>query len=344
MLSDRDYMNKGGRRTPRYVNQENPNMCIYILIAINAMVYFSVSRELDLFDKLALSSIGIKLHMYWQIITSMFMHGGFTHILINMWGLYLFGTLVAPHLKTVRFLTMYFISGLCGNFLWLAFNWESVAYVRKILNSQSVYALLNVVGVNAADLTVNVLGAGGIVSSIPFDNIIPVGLVGASGALFGVLIATAMLEPNKEFILLLFPVPMKAKTLVAIYAVVEIISAHSSVGNVAHLAHIGGLIGGYLYIRLFCRRLIIWDPVSALLRSKKFGGRKTSSKGWTVNTPPLNFKTKSKFDFENKDPETPVSQKELDYLLDKVSRHGINSLSEAEMATLRKAREQMRKR
>jgi rhomboid family protein len=297
MLSDRDYMNKGGNQQQRYASQENPNMCIYVLIAINAIVFFSIDHNLDLFSRLALSPIGIKAGMYWQIVTSMFMHGSFMHILVNMWGLYLFGSLIAPRLKTARFLTMYFISGVCGSVLWLAFNWNTPALV-----------------------------------------------VGASGALFGVLIATAMLEPNKEFILLLFPVPMKAKTLVAVYAVIEIISAPSATGNVAHLAHIGGLLGGYLYIRIFCSKIILWDPVLALFSMKKFGRRKKRGRGWTVNTPPLHFKTKSKFDFENKDPETLVSQKELDHLLDKVSRHGINSLSEAEMATLRKAREQMRKR
>ena len=295
MLSDRDYMNRGGHRQPQYVNQENPNICIYILIAINAVVFFAVPNNIDLFYKLALSPLEMKAGMYWQIVTSIFMHGGFTHILFNMWGLYLFGTLVAPHLKTARFLTIYFIAGICGNLLWLLFNWNTMAIV-----------------------------------------------VGASGALFGVLIATAMLEPNREFILLFFPFPMKAKTLVAVYAVVEIILAQSSVGNVAHLAHIGGLIGGYLYIEIFCRKLIIWEPLAFLLPKKRFG-EQTSRENWTVKTAPLKFKTKE-FNFEEKDIGSPVSQKELDYLLDKVSRSGINSLSESEMATLRRAREQMRKR
>jgi membrane associated rhomboid family serine protease len=295
MLSDRNYMNGGGRRQPQYVNRENPNMCVYVLIAINAIVFLSVPNNLDLFYQLALSPIGIKAGMYWQIVTSMFMHGGFFHILFNMWGLYLFGTLITPHLKTARFLTMYFISGICGSLLWLLFNWNTPAVV-----------------------------------------------VGASGALFGVLIVTAMLEPNREFIMLFFPFPMKTKTLVAVYAVVEIISAPNSIGNVAHLAHIGGLIGGYLYIELFCRKMIIWEPLAFLFPGKRFGGQR-SNEGWTIKTAPLKFKTKD-FDFDEKDVSSPVSQKELDYLLDKVSRTGINSLSESEMATLRRAREQMRKR
>lgn len=295
MLSDRNYMNRGGHRQPQYINRENPNMCIYVLIAINAIVFFAVPNNLDLFYRLALSSIGIKAGMYWQMITSTFMHASFSHILFNMWGLYLFGTLVAPLLKTARFLTMYFIAGICGNALWLYFNQDS---------------------------------------TIP--------IVGASGALFGVLIAAAMLEPNRKFILLFFPFPMKTKTLVAVYAVVEIISAQSSGGNIAHLAHIGGLIGGYIYIEIFCRKMIIWEPFAFLLPKKRFG-EQTNNEGWTVKTTPLKFKTKD-FNFEDKDISSPVTQKELDYLLDKVSRSGINSLSESEMATLRQAREQMRKR
>lgn len=295
MLSDRNYMNRGGDRQPQYTHRENPNMCVYVLIAINIIVFYTVPQNLDLFHTLALSPMGIRAGMYWQIISSMFLHGNFMHLLVNMWGLYLFGTLVAPHLKTARFLTMYFIGGICGSLLWLSFNWYIPAFV-----------------------------------------------VGASGALFGVLIATAMLEPNREFILLLFPFPMKAKTLVAVYAVVEIISTQSSVGNTAHLAHIGGLIGGYVYLHIFSRNLIIWEPLAFLLPKRKSGGNKTSSEGWTVSATPLKFKTKD-FNFEERGAK-PVSQKELDFLLDKVSKSGINSLSDAEMATLRQAREQMRKR
>jgi len=295
MLSDRDYMSGGGQRQPQYVNRENPNMCVYILIAINAIVFLTIPSNLNLYNLLALSPIGIKAGMYWQIVTSMFLHANFPHILFNMWGLYLFGTLVAPHLKAARFLTMYFISGICGSLLWLAFNWST-----------------------------------------------PIGAVGASGALFGVLIVTAMLEPNREFIMLFFPFPMKTKTLVAVYTVIEIIMLINQADGIAHLAHLGGIIGGYLYIELFCRHLIAWEPLGFLFPKRRFGEQR-SNHGWTIKTTPLKFKTKD-FNFEEKDQSVPVSQKELDYLLDKVSRTGINSLTESEMATLRRAREQMRKR
>ena len=343
MLSDRNYMNNGGNQQQRYAGQENPNMCIYVLIAINAIVFLSIDQNLDLFNRLALSSIGIKLHMYWQIVTSMFMHGSFMHILFNMWGLYLLGTLIMPYLKPTRFLTMYFISGICGSLLWLTFNWKSIAYIEQIIASKTMYVLLNVVGFDVSTTSIKVLGTGGMISTMPFADIIPANAIGASGALFGVLIATAMLEPNREFILLFLPKPMKTKTLLWVALIIPILFELFGI-RIAHSAHIGGMIGGYIYMRIFCSKMIIWDPVSVLFQKIKFGGRKTNSKGWTVKTAPLHFKTKPKFDFENKDPETPVTQKELDHLLDKVSRQGINSLSDVEMATLRKAREQMRKR
>lgn len=346
MLSDRDYMNRGPGRSP-HVKEENPNMCVFVLIAINVIFFLAVSPSLDLYDKLALSVIGLELQMYWQLVTAMFMHGGWGHILVNMWGLYLFGTLVAPHLRTAKFLILYFTAGFCGNLLWLAFNWEPVAYIEQFAGGTRMLAKLHVVGVDAANASVKVLGTGGALFTMPFEDIIPLGLVGASGALFGILIATAMLEPNREFILLFFPVPMKAKTLVVIYAVIEIVSAQSKVGNVAHLAHLGGLLGGYLYIIFFCKRLIIWDPVHALksmIYKKKFTGVKPDAKGWKVVNPQFKFNGRTGFDFDSKDSESPVTRKELDYLLDKVSRYGINSLSDSEMAALRKAREQMRKR
>jgi rhomboid family protein len=298
MLSDRDYMNRGGQREPQNVNRENPNMCIYVLIAINAIVFFAIPQNVDLFLRLALSSIGIKAEMYWQIVTSMFLHGGLWHLFFNMWALYLLGTLVLPYLKTARFLSMYFISGICGSLLWLFFNWSTMGLA-----------------------------------------------IGASGALFGVLAATAMFEPNREFLILFSPTPLKAKTLLIAAPIIPLLFELFGV-KIAHSAHIGGMIGGYIYIRVFCSKTIVWDPVIAfisLFYKKKFTGTKTSSKGWTVSAKPLKFKTKD-FNFEDKDLSTPVSQKELDYLLDKVSKNGINSLSEAEMATLRQAREQMRKR
>ncbi|QSH41037.1 rhomboid family intramembrane serine protease [Lentisphaerota bacterium ZTH] len=298
MLSDRDYMNNPRGRTPGRIGLGS-NSVVYWLIGINVIFFLMIPLNSELFSRLAMSSFGIKAGMYWQIITAMFLHGGFTHILFNMWGLYLFGTLIAPRMGTVRFLLMYFISGISGNLLWLLFNWNS-----------------------------------------------PYPVVGASGALFGVLIATAMLEPNREFIMLFFPMPMKCKTLVMVYAVLEIFLELRGGGNVAHLAHLGGLVGGYIYIRIFCKQLIAWDIWDLFSKKKRMPKNDARFRGWKVHNAKSWNAGSSGMDFERheKDENAQVSQKELDHLLDKVSRSGINSLTKAEMAALRKAREQMRRR
>jgi membrane associated rhomboid family serine protease len=129
----------------------------------------------------------------------MFLHGGFWHVLFNMWGLYLFGLVILPVLGTTRFLTLYFLSGVSGGFLWILLNW----------NARAV-------------------------------------LYGASGAVFGVIMAAAMLYPTMRIQLLFPPIPMTMKTLVIAFAVIEILSELSSGrGGVAHLVHLAGFISAY---------------------------------------------------------------------------------------------------
>lgn len=289
MLSDRNYMNSRGNQSSGG-NPADGIKCVFILIAINVFIFLSLQPSAPLYNDMALSTSGIKNLHLWQGVTSMFLHGGFSHLLVNMWGLYLFGTIIAPMLGAKRFLILYFVSGVCGNLLWLLFNWNSYGSV-----------------------------------------------IGASGALFGVMIATAMLYPDKEFIMLFFPFPMKTKTLVVVYAVIEIISELSVKDNIAHLAHLGGVIGGYFYIKYLFGNNVPWDLLD-LIRSRKPQNGKPP-RGWKVHgsTPEDNDQPNAAAS------DIPVSQKELDYLLDKISQQGINSLSEAEMTTLKKAREQMRR-
>jgi len=151
--------------------------CVFILIIINVLFFIIIRPEDPLYYELALSSYGIKTLKIWEFVTYSFLHGNFFHILLNMWGLYLFGTLVAPELGVNRFLKLYFISALTGSLLWVIFNWGS---------------------------------------GIP--------VIGASGALFGVMMAVAMIKPNEQFFLLIPPMPMKTKTMVIVYAALEIIS------------------------------------------------------------------------------------------------------------------------
>ncbi len=231
---------------------------------------------------LALVSTDVQNGQAYRLFTYMFVHGGFAHIFFNMWGLYIFGSLLESRIGAARFFNLYVISGLCGAGLWMLSNWDS---------------------------------------SIP--------CIGASGAVFGITIATAMFFPDMKIMLLLPPIPMKLKTFAIVFGILEVFfELTGTQRGVAHLAHLGGFLGGYLYIRMLYKNEV-WD-IFSFFKSKK----SQQSQGlYSMNNPPPGWNV------TNTD---KVSQAELDRILDKMSLGGINSLTETEMETLRKAREQMR--
>ena len=156
----------------------------------------------------------------------------------------------------------------------------------------------------------------------------PFYLLGASGSVFGITLSLAMLFPEARFGFIFFPAPVKAPTLIIIYTLLEICSQIFAPGSgVAHLAHLGGFIGGYIAVKIWFGRQLAWDPLRPKNKAPKtFGG------GFTRPEPPPFTGSSS----------GSVSPAELDALLDKVSREGINSLSEYELSRLRQAREEMR--
>jgi len=276
-----------------------------LIIIINVVIFgfFALQPNNPLYGNMALSAPDIRNLKLWELVTYMFLHGGFFHIFFNMYSLYIFGVPVAEELGRVRFLLLYFISGIVGGGLWLTANWES-----------------------------------------------PVPVIGASGAVFGVMMAMAMLYPNREYMMLFFPVPIKSKTLIIVFAAIEIISEYGNVGgNVAHLAHLGGFVAAYFYLRLFCAPLVAWDPLDFFFPSS----RKSAPSGWQVHNPPPpsgngNGNGNGKFDPKNVDfgsyrQDPPISRHEIDRILDKLAAQGINSLTKDETETLKKAREQLKR-
>lgn len=257
---------------------DNGSSMIWYLILANVIIYFITCGGGALFERFALScDSGFRP---WQLLTAGFLHSpdNFFHLFFNMYSLFLFGRLSAPHIGSRNFLWLYLISVLAGNALYLALNWGS----RSML-------------------------------------------VGASGAVFGVMAAAALLEPDKEFTLLFLPFrPLKTTTLVICFTIVEILLELGGGGSdIAHLAHLGGLVGGYLFIKLKFPRMIVWDIFRKKVRDIP------------RDTPPRSPEP-------GKQKTGRVTSAELDALLDKISRYGINSLSEYELERLRQAREEMR--
>jgi len=181
----------------------------------------------------------------WQIVTHMFMHGGFVHLLFNMFALWMFGRILEQVWGPKRFLFYYLITGLGA-----AFTHELVQFIQysKAMSAltpeqlQHIYdngSNLLMQGRNFADANMGKLN---LVLNIP--------TVGASGAVFGVLLAFGVLFPNTQLMFIFPPIPVKAKYVVIGYAVIELYLAVTSPGsNIAHAAHIGGMIFGYILIR-----------------------------------------------------------------------------------------------
>ncbi len=274
MFSERNYNNGN---TSYWAVPSLIAACVVIFLFQNMM-----TQQAGYYDpvtsSLALSAYGIRSLQLWRLVTYMFVHGGFLHLAVNMWGLYLFGSMLERRMGSANFLKLYFISGVTGALLWLAFNWSS---------------------------------------SIP--------CVGASGALFGVMVAAAMMYPNVRIMLLIPPIPLKLKTFVIIYALIEsFLSATDRYSQVAHLVHLGGLVGGYLYMR-FAYPRDTYNVFKFLIpHSKKTANTaysQAASKNWNFVKP---------------------SAANLDAILDKISNSGINSLTEKELDILKKAREKMR--
>jgi membrane associated rhomboid family serine protease len=158
-----------------------------------------------------------------QIFTYMFLHSGTSHIFSNMFGLFMFGPMLENFLGSKRFLILYIVSGVGACLL---HGGISLYEISQFPLDSAEYTMM---------------------MSIP--------MVGASGAIFGMLGAFARLFPNTEMIIFPLPIPVKAKYLVSLYALFEIFSGFYNVmPGVAHFAHIGGLIFGILLINYWNKK------------------------------------------------------------------------------------------
>lgn len=156
----------------------------------------------------------------WQILTHMFMHGGFWHIFFNMYSLLMFGSILERSLGPKKFLIFYFVTGLGAAALHTGVEW----------------------------MQARVFIANGAVNA--YQALLMTPTLGASGAIYGVLIGFAMLYPQAQLMLIFPPIPVKAKWLVVIFAVIELFSGINGIqASVAHFAHLGGMLFGWLLIR-----------------------------------------------------------------------------------------------
>ena len=180
-----------------------------------------------------------------QILTHMFMHADFWHLFFNMFALYMFGGILENVWGPKRFFIYYMVCGLGA-----AFVHETVIMFQysKIMNTITPDQLQLVLNDGAAYFNERKVFTVEIMKDL--QMILNVPTVGASGAVFGILLAFGVLFPNTQLMLLLPPIPIKAKYFVIGYGAIELWLAVTQPGsNIAHAAHLGGMLFGYILIR-----------------------------------------------------------------------------------------------
>lgn len=257
-------------------------------------------------------------HIY-QLFTYMFAHGGFSHIFFNMFALWMFGCIVERTWGAKKFLTYYIVCGVgAGLFQELAQFAQFYFIASEQLPHFTLAQTMKVANAYAAFLN-------------------PWTTVGASGAVYGILLAFGMLYPEERIFIFPLPVPIKAKWFVMGYAAIELFMAYSSTGDgVAHLAHLGGMVFGFFLIRYWrCHPDIrysrrsgqqFFDSMRASWERRT--GRKDSG---GVFTNSANTRHESDWDYNAR---RKAEQERMDEILDKIRRNGYESLTREEKQQL----------
>lgn len=218
------------------------------LIIINALMLFITYvmslKGIDLTDILGLHYIGSPTFKPYQLVTHMFMHGGFLHLAFNMFALWMFGRVLESVWGPKRFFIFYFVTGLGAALFYSLVNYIEFQYIAARMNPEDVQSVIEH-GAAILSQGQNYVGSAG-----KLNLILNVPTVGASGAVFGILLGFGMLFPNTQLMLLFPPIPIKAKYFVIGYGLIELFSGITNTGgNIAHFAHIGGMLFGFIMIK-----------------------------------------------------------------------------------------------
>ncbi len=225
------------------------------LLIINGLFFlttlvFETQLNFDLSDYLGLHYPLAESFRPWQLVSYMFMHGNFMHLFFNMFALWMFGNTLENYWGPKRFLIYYMATGIGAGIIQLL-----VTHFRLM----SLYSQISEEGLNFVITKGSEIYQSGQNFSDPIAGKINLLMnsvtIGASGAVFGILLAFGMLFPN-TLLYIYFAIPIKAKWFVVLYGAVELYSgiANSSGDNVAHFAHLGGMLFGFILIKFWQKR------------------------------------------------------------------------------------------
>ncbi|MGZ3861652.1 MAG: rhomboid family intramembrane serine protease [Bacteroidia bacterium] len=218
------------------------------LLIINILLFGASAllerQGIDLTEKLGLHYFKAPMFKPYQFVTYLFMHGNFMHLFFNMFAVFMFGSVLENVWGPKRFLSYYIFTGMGA-----AITQFVVYYFQVTPKLDEIQALLLQTKDYAEQSQI-----------IEFRNALlnspGLTVVGASGSLFGLLIAFGIMFPNTELMMMFIPIPIKAKYFVAIYGAIELFSgiANSASDNVAHFAHLGGMLFGFILLMIWGQR------------------------------------------------------------------------------------------
>ena len=192
------------------------------LLIINVLMFaaqfVAAQQNIDLVYHLGLFFIGTGNFEVWQPVTYMFLHGGFMHLFFNMFGLWMFGRILETVWGPKRFLIYYVVCGVGAALTQELVQWLTWLSLDGVPTNSYAY----------------------------YSVIAPT--VGASGAIYGILLAFGRLFPNERLFIFPIPMPIKAKWFISFFIVLAIYQGLAATDNVAHFAHLGGMIFGFLLI------------------------------------------------------------------------------------------------
>jgi len=300
------------------------------LLVINVVVFLATyafrGLGIDLNDLLGLHFMLAPDFHFYQLFTYMFAHGGWSHIFFNMFALWMFGCIVERTWGPRKFLFYYIACGVgAGLFQELAQFAQFYMLAADQLPDFRFSQVYEVAAANARYLNLWTT-------------------VGASGAIYGILLAFGMLYPEERMFIFPLPVPIKAKWFVIGYAAVEMFMALSTPGDgVAHLAHLGGMVIGFFLIRYWRRHPGVgynsrggqsfFDSLRSSWERRKHGSNAGNGGGQSFGGSSYGGSSHRETDWEYNQ-RRQREQAEIDAILDKIRRSGYDSLTREEKQKL----------
>lgn len=298
------------------------------LLIINVLVYLAQlvfeRYGVDLTNLFGLHFILASDFKIWQLVTYMFLHGGIFHLFFNMFSLWMFGRIIEQVFGPKRFLLFYFVCGVGAGLMQELFQFGQYG-----VEGLAAYEMVSIDGyLMPKDMYLNLWTT-----------------IGASGACYGVLLAFGMTFPNERIMLLIPPIPLKAKYFVIGYAAIELFSAFSSGGgNIAHFAHLGGMLFGWLLIFYWRHHqgprgggFTGWENYQPPRRKKShFEDFRLRMKGFfgRLRTSRSTRKFKDRTADYDYNARKKAREERIDHILDKVKRSGYDSLTAQEKKDL----------